>query len=215
MPIAFRSRIQHRLTRAAGAGWALLPHAYGFVDPLFSTGIAWSLRAIERLGLCFERGAPSSAALARYDAMLAAEADQIDLLVAGAYAAMAHFDVFAAQAMIYFAAVSFAEARQRLTHQDSETAAWTGFLGVGDPQLGPLPRASFRRLGGMRTREDRRQFVQWVRKAIAPRNVCGFTNPDYKNLYPVDLDELVRRHAVLGMSRDALVSALPALRGNA
>ncbi|MBI4419897.1 MAG: tryptophan 7-halogenase, partial [Gemmatimonadetes bacterium] len=53
-PMALRSRIQHRLTRAAGPRWALLPHAYAFVDPLFSTGIAWSLRAIERLALCFE-----------------------------------------------------------------------------------------------------------------------------------------------------------------
>jgi len=215
MPLAYKPRIQHRLTRAAGPGWALLPHAYGFVDPLFSTGIAWSLKAIERLALFFENGGPAADDLARYDAMLAAEADQIDLLVAGAYLAMAHFDVFAAQAMIYFAAVSFAEARQRLARQDSETAAWSGFLGVGDPQLGPLPRASFRRLGRMRTREDRRPFIQWVRRSIAPRNVCGFANPDYRNLYPVDLEELVRRHAVLGMSRDACVSALPALRGNA
>ena len=212
MPIAFRRRIQHRLTRAAGKGWALLPHAYGFVDPLFSTGIAWSLRAIERLALCFERGEPGKGDLARYGALLAAEADQIDLLVAGAYAAMAHFDVFAAHAMIYFAAVSFAEARQRLVLRDAENAAWTGFLGVGDSRLGALPRASFRRLGRMRTREDRRLFVRWVRKAIAPRNVCGFANPDYRNLYPVDLVELVSRHAVLGLSRDALVSALPALR---
>lgn len=212
MPIAFRKRIQHRLTRAAGMGWALLPHAYAFVDPLFSTGIAWSLRAIERLALCFERGTPTADDLKRYETTLSAEADQIDVLVAGAYEAMAHFDVFAAQAMIYFAAVSFAEARQRLAHQDSETAAWSGFLGVGDPQLGPLPRASFRRLGRMRTREDRRLFVQWVRRSIAPRNVCGFANPEYSNLYPVDLGELVRRHSVLGMSRDALLNALPALR---
>jgi FADH2 O2-dependent halogenase len=215
MPLAYKHRIQHRLTRATGENWALLPHAYAFVDPLFSTGISWSLRAIERLALCFERGrgGPTAEDLKRYESMLSAEADQIDFLVAGAYEAMAHFDVFAAQAMIYFAAVSFAEARQRLAHQDSETAAWSGFLGVGDPQLGPLPRASFRRLGRMRTREDQRLFVQWVRRSIAPRNVCGFADPNYKNLYPVDLDELVRRHAVLGMSRNACVSALPALRG--
>jgi len=212
MPLAYKRRIQHRLTRAAGPGWALLPHAYAFVDPLFSTGIAWSLKAIERLALCFERGGPNEVDLRAYDEMLAAEAGQIDVLVAGAYAAMANFETFAAQAMIYFAAVSFAEARQRLGHQNSETAAWTGFLGVGDPLLGPLPRASLRRLGRIRTREDRRLFIQWVRRSIAPRNVCGFADPEYRNLYPVDLDELVRRHGVLGMSRDALVSALPALR---
>lgn len=211
MPIAYRPRIQHRLTQAAGARWAMLPHAYSFVDPLFSTGIAWSLRAIERLALCFESGLPSERDLTRYGALLSAEADQIDLLVAGAYKAMARFDLFAAHAMIYFAAVSFAEVHQRI--HPAETAAWSGFLGVGDARLGPLPRASLRRLWRIRTTGDRQEFIRWVRKSIASRNVCGFANPAAHNLYPVDLDHLVKRHAVLGMSRDALVSALPALRG--
>ena len=214
MPVAFRPRIQHRLTRAAGKGWALLPHAYGFVDPLFSTGIAWSLRAIERLGLLFENGGPTEQHLARYGALLSAEADQIDRLVAGAYYAMARFDLFASHAMIYFAAVSFAEVRQRVL-QDKGEFAWSGFLGVGDTQLGGLPRASLRRLRHVRTPADRRDFVNWVSKAIAPRNVCGLANPAAHGLYPVDLDVLVRRHRVLGMSRESLVSALPALRGGA
>ena len=210
MPLTYKPRIQHRLTRAAGHGWAMLPHAYAFVDPLFSTGIAWSLRAIERLGLLFENSGPTEQDLARYDALLSAEADQIDRLVAGAYHAMARFDVFAAHAMIYFAAVSFAEIRQRVL-KDNEFA-WAGFLGVGDPQLGGLPRASLRRLRHVRSPADRRGFVQWVSKAIAPRNVCGLANPAAHGLYPVDLDVLVQRHRVLGMSRESLISALPALR---
>ncbi|HEX7980501.1 MAG TPA: FAD-dependent monooxygenase, partial [Gemmatimonadaceae bacterium] len=159
MPIAWLPRIQHRLTRAAGRRWALLPHAYAFVDPLFSTGIAWGLRAVERLGLMFEearrggtesaRGAargrvPDAAALERYERALAAEADQIDTLVAGAYEAMAQFDLFAAQAMLYFASVSFAEVGQRIA--PDESVAWRGFLGVGDPVLEPLPGESLRRL---------------------------------------------------------------------
>jgi len=210
-PFSYKPRIQHRLARAAGPGWAMLPHAFAFVDPLFSTGIAWSLRAIERLALCFENGCPPGERdLARYEAQLIAEADQIDWLVAGAYHAMARFDLFAAQAMIYFATVSFAEVNQRI--HATETAAWSGFLGVGDPHLGGLPRASLRRLRHARTREDRREFVRWVRKSIAPRNVCGLANPAAHGLYPVDLDMLVQRHAVLGMSRESLVSALPALR---
>jgi FADH2 O2-dependent halogenase len=214
MPLVYKPRIQHRLTRAAGRGWAMLPHAYAFVDPLFSTGIAWSLRAIERLGLLFEKeGGPNEQDLARYDAALSQEADQIDTLVAGAYLAMARFELFAAHSMIYFAAVSFAEVRQRVTWSDAESVAWSGFLGVGDPQLGGLPRASLRRLRHVRTPDDRRMFVQWVSKAIAPRNVCGLANRAAHGLYPVDLDLLVRRHAVLGMSRESLVSALPALRG--
>jgi FADH2 O2-dependent halogenase len=221
-PLAFRPLIQHRLTRAAGDRWLLLPHAFAFVDPLFSTGIAWGLRAIERVALAFEqnkagRRFPDSDQLARYDGMLNAEADQIDRLVAGAYEAMAHFDLFAAHAMIYFAAVSFAEARQRLLVHDADAAAWSGFVGVGDPVLEPLPRASLRRLRritrGEHTAEERGKFAAWVRNAIAPRNIGGFGEPSRRHLYPVDLDWLIDRHDLLGMTRDQVMAGLPALRG--
>jgi tetracycline 7-halogenase / FADH2 O2-dependent halogenase len=223
MPIAFRPVIQHRLTRAAGERWALMPHAYAFVDPLFSTGIAWGLRAVERLALAFEsvagdRRVPDVDTLSGYDAALSAEADQIDLLVAGAYEAMAHFDLFAAHAMIYFATVSFAEVSQRLKPDDA--AAWNGFLGVGDPVLEPLPRESLARLrgitqsaGAVGTLSQRSDFAQWVASAIAPRNVAGLADPERQNLYPIDFDALVQRHALLGMSLDQVIAALPALRG--
>ena len=223
MPIAFRPLIQHRLTRAAGERWALMPHAYAFVDPLFSTGIAWGLRAVERLALAFESAArnrrvPDPDVLTRYDAALSAEADQIDLVVAGAYEAMAHFDLFAAQAMLYFATVSFAEASQRLVPKES--AAWNGFLGVGDPVLEPLARDSLRRLrqitqgrGDIGTSAERRGFEDWIGHAIAPRNIAGLADPARRNLYPVDFDALIEDHALLGMTRDQLVQGLPALRG--
>jgi FADH2 O2-dependent halogenase len=223
MPIAFRPLIQHRLTRAAGERWAMMPHAYAFVDPLFSTGIAWGLRAVERLALAFESAAPNRRVpdpdvLARYDAALAAEADQIDRVVAGAYEAMAHFDLFVAQTMLYFATVSFAEVSQRLAPKES--AAWNGFLGVGDPVLEPLARDSLRRLrqitqghADIGTPAERRGFEDWIAGAIAPRNIAGLAAPERQNLYPVDFDALIERHALLGMSRDQLLEALPALRG--
>ncbi len=225
MPITFRPLIQHRLTRAAGDRWALMPHAYAFVDPLFSTGIAWGLRAVERLTLAFETAAsgarvPARETLARYDAALSAEADQIDLVVAGAYEAMAHFDLFAAHAMLYFATVSFAEVTQRMS--SDESVAWCGFLGVGDSVLQPLPRESLDRLrqithgvgdGGSAT--ERRGFVEWVAKAIDARNIAGLADRHRRNLYPVDLDALVERHALVGMSKEQVVAALPVLRGMA
>jgi FADH2 O2-dependent halogenase len=217
--------IQHRLTRAAGERWALMPHAYAFVDPLFSTGIAWSLRAVERLALAFESAAPAGGVpdpgmLRRYDSALAAEADQIDLVVAGAYEAMAQFDLFAAQAMLYFAAVSFAEASQRLA--PDESVAWKGFLGVGDQVLEPLPRESLRRLRDITQRQgkpgsavEREDFAEWIARAIAPRNIAGLTDPARRNLYPVDFDALIDQHRLLGMSRAQLLEALPRLRGTA
>jgi FADH2 O2-dependent halogenase len=223
MPISFRPAIQHRLTRAAGPRWAMMPHAFAFVDPLFSTGIAWSLRAVERLALVFEAvsiGAriPDPDAFTRYESALCAEADQIDLVVAGAYEAMAHFDLFAAQAMLYFVAVSFAEASQRLA--PSESSAWKGFLGVGDPVLSELPRESLTRLraitrstGEVGSFDQRRAFVEWISAAVARRNIAGLADPSRRNLYPVDFDALIRGHALFGMRRDQVVEALPALRG--
>ncbi|PYO45746.1 MAG: hypothetical protein DMD72_14455 [Gemmatimonadetes bacterium] len=223
MPIGFRPLIQHRLTRAAGDRWALMPHAYAFVDPLFSTGIAWSLRAVERLALAFEtaknrRRTPDAEALARYNSQLGKEADKIDLVVAGAYEAMAHFDLFAAQAMLYFAAVSFAEASQRL--KPSDDVAWNGFLGVGDSVLDPLPGESLARLRAITksrsetgSSDDRQAFVDWIGRAIAPRNIAGLADPARGNLYPVDFDALIEGHALLAMTRDRLIEALPSLRG--
>lgn len=223
MPVQFRPMIQHRLARAAGARWALLPHAYAFVDPLFSTGIAWGLRAVERLALAFEsamgqRRVPDADTLARYDSALSAEADQIDRVVAGAYEAMAHFDLFAAHAMLYFATVSFAEASQRLSADAS--VAWSGFLGVGDSVLERLPREALERLrhitrcrGEAGTADERRVFAEWVARAIEPRNIAGLADTARRNLYPVDLDALIERHSLLGMSREQLVAALPVLRG--
>ena len=225
MPMMQRDRIQHRLTRAAGKRWVLLPHAFAFVDPLFSTGIAWSLRAVERLALGFEaerarRRVPDESQLARYEQMLTREADQIDHVVAGAYEAMAHFDLFAAQAMIYFATVSYAEVRQRLITDGDVHPAWGGFLGVGDEICDPLPRASLRRLlritqgeGRPGSVAERETFAEWVRRSIEPRNVVGLADPARRNLYPVDLDVLVDRHALLGLTRDQLVAGLPGLRG--
>jgi FADH2 O2-dependent halogenase len=222
-PIGFVPTVQHRLTRAAGTRWALLPHAYAFVDPLFSTGIAWSLRAVERLARAFEDAArgerrPDSATLERYEGALRAEADQIDLMVAGAYEALAHFDLFAAQAMLYFATVSFAEVSQRLGGEDG--AAWKGFLGAGDAVLGTLPAESFERLrritrgaGWAGEERERGEFVEWIRGAIARRNVAGLAESSRRNLYPVDLDVLVERHALLGMTREQVLEQSPALRG--
>jgi FADH2 O2-dependent halogenase len=225
MPIAYVPRVQHRLTRGAGARWAMMPHAYSFADPLFSTGIAWGLRAVERLALAFESAAngervPDADVLARYDGALGAEADQIDAMVAGAYESMAHFDLFAAQAMLYFATVSFAEVSQRMRADDS--AVWKGFLGVGDDVLGLLPRESLDRLarithgvGDAGSAEARTGFARWIAESIAPRNVAGLADPGRRNLYPVDFDTLVDGHALLGMSRAQLMTALPTLRGMA
>jgi hypothetical protein len=122
--------------------------------------------------------------------------------------------------MIYFAVVSHAEVRQRIRADDS--AAWNGFLGVGDPVSDPLPRESRRLLqritrgeGDAGTEDQRREYAAWVANAIAPRNIAGLADPARHNLYPVDVDTLTDRHAKLELTREDLIAALPALRGMA
>ena len=218
------SRIQHRLSFVHGARWACLPNTFAFVDPWFSTGIAWTLLGIERLASLIvdlrgtEGGAPLGPQLERYGTLLEAEATQIDRLVAGAYLARRDFHLTAAQAMLYFAAVSWAESVQRL--KPSPEDAWQGFLGVDDPILGPLPERALARLDaiavesdGLGPSESIADFEHWVRAAVASRNVAGLADSRKRNLYPVDLDDLVRGADMLGLTKEEVEVSLPRLRG--
>ena len=202
-PIARIPRLQHRLARAAGDGWALLPHAFQFLTPLFSTGIAWSLLAVERLALLLE--GPEELALDRYGELLDREADHLRTLTSAAYRAIPDFDRFAAYTFVYFAAASFSEARQRLlpASPGGEPWPWEGFLGSTDPLLAEIPRLA----------ENRNEDA--VRALIAPRNLAGLADPARHRLYPVDLDPLVETAHLLGLTREDIRREIPRLRGEA
>jgi FADH2 O2-dependent halogenase len=201
------ARAQHRLEAAHGERWALLPHAYAFVDPLFSTGIAWGLLAAERLAGWLVAG---EGGLGRYGELLAREADQIERVVALAYAARRDFAAFTAVTFLYFATVSFEEVRQRLLSAPPGGWAWSGFLGAGDAALEALYAEAAPRL-----REDGAGFARWVAERIAPRNLVGLADPRRHNLYPADLEVLVERSSLLGLDREQMRAALPRLRGPA
>jgi hypothetical protein len=89
---------------------------------------------------------------------------------------------------------------------------------VGDPVLEPVFAGSARRIARLRrtgiTAANRRAYADWVRAAIAPRNIAGLADPARRNLYPVDLDILVERAALLGLEPEQVIAALPRLRGN-
>lgn len=201
-PIGKIPRLQHRLAQAAGDGWALLPHAYCFLSPLFSTGIAWSLLAVERLALLLERGPEG---LQRYGDLLSLEADHIQKLVAGAYAAMGDFDRFAAGSLLYFAAASFAEASQRLLPGPADGWAWSGFLGSTDPVVREM-------LDRVLASVQEPGFEEKIRQIIAPRNLAGLADPARNRLYPVDLEPLIEGAGLLGMTAEEIRRELPRLR---
>lgn len=208
-------RLQHRLAAAAGEGWALLPHAFCFLSPLFSTGIAWSLLAVERLALLLEPPATGlPAGLARYGALLAGEADHLERLLTGAYTALRDFDLFAAYSFLYFAAASFTEARQRLLPEGASWA-WEGFLGSTDPPLGAALDAALALLRQMPDKPSdpmRERFGEEIRRAIAPRNVAGLAVPG-RRVYPVDLEPLIRNAHLLGLTPEEVRREVPRLRG--
>jgi FADH2 O2-dependent halogenase len=198
-------RVQHRLGAVRGERWALLPHAYAFVDPLFSTGLAWGLLAVERLSGWLLRGEGD---LPSYGELLEREADQIERIVALAYAARHDFHAFTAATFLYFAVVSFEEIRQRLLPPPDAGWAWRGFLGAADAAL----EAAYATAAG-RLSSGADAFAAWVDRSIEPHNVAGLADPRRHNLYHADPETLVERASLLGLSQAELRAALPRLRG--
>ena len=215
-PIESRRRIQHRLSTAIGRRWVAMPHTFGFIDPLFSLGIAWSLRGVERLAdLLIAAGPEGSgvgvdAASQRYEALLKAELTQIDRLVATAYRARRRFDLFAAHAMLYFAWVSYAESLERLRRPSKPW--WNGLLGAGERGFEQVLVESADRVGEVLSGAGSvSAFEAWVASTIEPFNIAGLADERRGNVYPVDLGLLVRQAGKLGLEPEVIEAALPRL----
>lgn len=226
-PIAAIPRLQHRLAVASGEDWALLPHAFCFYSPMFSTGIAWSLLAVERL-LQVAGGSASRAAraggLARYGRLLREEALHLERLVAGAYrAALWDFDLFVAWTDLYFAAASSNELRQRLCSEGGSAWAWWGFLGSTNARIRADFEECYAALRGLQASaghpnggpgaEGKRRFLDEIARRIEPYNVAGLADPARNRTYPVDLEPLLRHPGRLGLTASELAARLHRLRG--
>lgn len=100
-------RIQYSSTRCTGERYALVHHAYGFVDPLYSRGL-W--RTIESIYALTERLIPalrdddfSPERFEYLEGMQAAQLDDTDCLVYNAFRAMAHYDTWNAYVRVWLA----------------------------------------------------------------------------------------------------------------
>jgi FADH2 O2-dependent halogenase len=208
----FMPRVSSRAATAAGKGWAMLPSAAAFIDPLFSTGIPLTLLGIERLAV---RLAPSRHALRRLgkpdttstvrlkpdatsDTTLA-EADHTARFITGCYASFPRFDAFAAYSMFYFAAASFSEMQRRLVPD----RAVGGFLRAADTGYA----SSLRELSPAVCSPGADYFDR-IAQAVAPINVAGLCNPELHNWYPVDLDDTIRAAHKLGLTQDQVRRAI-------
>ncbi|MDX1382574.1 MAG: NAD(P)-binding protein [Thermoanaerobaculia bacterium] len=196
--------LPYRSRSAAGDRWALLPATYAFDDPLFSTGIAWSLVAVERLadwGAALAANADDEAQhrLRRYGDLLRLEADHLRRLIAAAWATLADFDGFAARALYYFAAASFCEARQRLC---DGAGCWDAFLAADDPLVATWWRSA-----------DPTATVAEVRQRIAPRDVAGIGDPSHGRRIPATIEPLLAAGPKLGLDPAELQRRLGRIRG--
>ncbi len=211
-PVASRSAVAWRRDRAGGPGWLLLPHSYAFADPMFSTGIAWSLLAVERVADLCRRRLPATEDLERYGRLVAAEADHIDRLLVAAYRLMPAMERFTAAAMVYFAAASFDELRQRLLDAPPEGWCWQGFLGAGDGRRRLFEELDERSAAG----GESGSLAEWLGPAIERWNLIGLLDPRRCNAYPVDLEDMERRTvevaAGLGLDAATLRRRWPRLR---
>jgi len=220
VPLAHRRVLQHRMSSATGPGWVALPHTFGFVDPLFSTGIAWTLRGVERLARALAENSTGARdqALARYDALLQSELSQIDALVVGAYAAMRDFELFATYCLTYFATVSWAEIRQRLLQPDKPM--WEGFLGCDDAELASLFEDAAAALPAIPEAAPRppteavATYRREILQRIESRDLAGLDLYGPELSVPIDLDLLVARAHRLALDPEEITSRLHLLRGD-
>lgn len=232
-PMGRIGRLQRWWSRAAGKGWALMPGTYFFAGPMFSTGIAWSLRAVERIGRVLEapdasarRGDAVGRGLRRYADLLEQEALHVARLVRLAWATRRRFPVFAAASHLYFAAASWGEARERVLDapEAAEAWAWTGFLGADDDALVSAVRRAWERhpiwlrAAGATTEGEGGGSgdggaLEEVGRLVARRNVAGLADPRSRRMYPLDVDALREGAGLLGLEPAELEARLSRLRG--
>ena len=172
-------RLAWRAAQASGPGWAMLPSAAAFVDPLFSTGIPLTLLGIERLARILESG-PSGPPWGDYGDLVLAEADHTARFIAGCYAAFPRFEQFAAYSMFYFAAASFSEMSRRL----GVDAGASRFLCAHDAAF----RDAIERLSPVLA-PTAAGYAADVARAIDRHNIAGLCDPVKRNWYGIDLED--------------------------
>ena len=173
LSLKWSNRLSRCRRRSVGDGWVLLPTAYGFVDPLHSTGIAHALSGVVRIAEYLTDNSTVDSSSSRrwteYDRQMRQEVEWLDLLVGGCYQALPSFDKFCAFAAWYFvAAIKF----ERVMARDPRE--WTnGYMTSGENTMRAAAEESFRGLSS----QGEYEFLEKLRRAISPWNDVGLLEP--------------------------------------
>ena len=199
-PFRHIPRLPFRSATTVGKRWALLPSAAGFVDPLLSTGFPLALLGIDRLANIIEYHWESPTLVTHLEAY-AAETDA-DLLataqlIGALYANLNNFPAFASLTLLYFAAVTFAETARRLGKPELASS----FLLRSHPRFGPDTARLFEHALHIHTQQEARQLSEDILRAIEPINIAGLGNPQRRNWYPVDAQDVIDNAAKLSATQ--------------
>lgn len=182
-------RLQRKLSHCFGHGWVALPHTAGFVDPLFSTGIAYSLSGIDQIIPVIIKYWKDDTLLPQhlkeYEFAVFDELKLIDYLVAGCYKTMANFELFNTWSMLYFAITvnyesyrlkggvsgSFLHADHSLIKEMAQKS-YIDLLKITD-QVNPLKD----------DKQNIKDFTDLIRERIKPINTAGLMDPASHNMY--------------------------------
>jgi FADH2 O2-dependent halogenase len=186
-------RLQRRLDKCFGDGWVAMPHTAGFVDPLFSTGIAYSLAGLEKilhiLSTNRNFGPSLYEQLREYERAVFEELRLIDLLVYGCYRTMARFPLFNAWSMLYFTFTILQEQRRlQKPAAGQATQSTECFLEADNPEVKAIAQATYKELLEITHRKrissrDADRFTDAVRRRIQPFNTAGLLDPATGNMY--------------------------------
>lgn len=176
-------RLQRKLDQTYGDGWLALHHTSGFVDPLHSTGIAFTLSGVEKITGIFnpaESRANILLALGKIQKEFEEELSFIDKLVACCYKSRWYFPLFTAAVMLYFIA-SVRYEQSRLNGNIPET-----FLCAGDKDLKNLIEEIYGEIKSLDVTQNEikaEEIIKMIQKRIEPYNSVGLMDPGAKNMY--------------------------------
>ncbi|MFN9592718.1 MAG: NAD(P)/FAD-dependent oxidoreductase [Pirellulaceae bacterium] len=177
-------RMSRCMSKAAGPGWFSLPLAYGFVDPLHSSGIAHALSGVVRVAEAITGDSKElPERIERYNRELRREVEWIDLLVACCYEVQPCFERFRAAASLYFvAAIAFEQQLAR------DPAHWPlGFLQSDDIRMKQVATEIYNSLQEEKKASDfndLKRASDWsafVADQIKPWDPVGLLDPKHRN----------------------------------
>lgn len=176
--MGFQRRLSRCRRDAVGPGWVLLPVAYGFVDPLHSSGIAHALSGVLRVAeALLQDGDRCQLALQCYGEDVAREVRWLDLLTGGCYRAMPDFRLFCGFAAWYFmAAIEF---EKQLA---ADPGHWPrGFLQTADTDMRAAAERCYLLCHHRGAGDDSAAVFSRIRDELQPWNRVGLLSDSLRN----------------------------------